>query len=342
MSKNKTLLDHHIEEYSDSSEDEDPEDLDDILETLEVQELEDDLANEVDEPYQDDQNDNHGWTEYCGRHKQFVFSGPQGLKIDLDENSTPLDIFSLIVDDEIISHIVTETNKYAQQKIRSSQKTKGSRINQWTATNNDEIKKFLGLTMWMGLVRLSTLSDYGSTRSIYNLAVPRALMSRNRYQLLLSMVHFNDNKTIVPGKRLGKIKPLVDILKRKFQNLFCPGEFIVIDETLVPWRGRLIFRQYIPNKAHRYGIKLFKLCSVDGYTWDLKIYSGKSASGERETGLAKNVCMELLHNLLDQGRTLYVDNFYRSYELAKALLSRKTHVVGTVRSSKKDLPKEVF
>lgn len=117
---------------------------------------------------------------------------------------------------------------------------------------------------------------------------------------------------------------------------------IVIDETLVPWRGRLVFRQYIPNKAHKYGIKLFKLCSSEGYTYDLSIYSGKSLDGIREVGLAQKVCERLTSGLRNQGRTLYVDNFYTSYGLALFFLKEKTHVVGTLRANKKNMPKDVM
>lgn len=81
--------------------------------------------------------------------------------------------------------------------------------------------------------------------------------------------------------------------------------------------------------------------SVDGYTWFLKIYAGKAGSGVREIGLARNICLQLASKLLDQGRTFYIDNFSTSYELAKAFLERKTHVVETFRSNKKHIPKEV-
>jgi len=43
-----------------------------------------------------------------------------------------------------------------------------------------------------------------------------------------------------------------------------------------------------------------------------------------------------------QGRTLYIDNFYTSYELAISCLNRKTHVVGTLRNNKKFLPKDIL
>lgn len=322
-------------------------DMRDVIQELLLQENEEDFANqEIEEEASREEVDEiaaHGvWSDYIGRHKVFLFTGPRGLQQQVPNNLSPTDVFNLIVDDEVIGFIVTETNRFAEQKIASQRKTKSARINKWSPTNNEEVRRFLGLTLWMGLVKLSTLKDYWSTRKMYKQDVPQSTMSRNRYQLLLAMIHFNNNETIEKGNRLGKIQPLVNLLRQKFQALFSPGENIVIDETLVPWRGRLIFRQYIPNKAHRYGIKLFKLCSSEGYTWSLIVYSGKSATGEKEMGLAQNVCLKLLDGMLDQGRTLYVDNFYTSYDLAKTLLARKTHIIGTLRANKKDLPKEVL
>ena len=42
----------------------------------------------------------------------------------------------------------------------------------------------------------------------------------------------------------------------------------------------------------------------------MKIYSGRSVDGVRETELAHNVCLKLAEKLFYQGRTLYIDNFY--------------------------------
>ena len=251
-------------------------------------------------------------------------------------------MFSLLEDENVIHRIVAETNRYAAQTIANRSLTKFAQLNKWVDTDEVEIKKFLGLILWMGLVRLNSLEKYWSTNPLFQQTVPCATMSRNRFQLLLSMLHFSDNETSESGDRLAKIQPLIDMLQKNFQSLFRPEEDVVIDETLVPWRGRLTFRQYIPNKTHRYGVKLFKLCSMVGYTWALKVYSSKSQTGEREIGLAKNVCIELMKDLIGQGRTLYVDNFYTSYELANYCLQKQTHLVGTLRANKKHIPKEVM
>ena len=140
----------------------------------------------------------------------------------------------------------------------------------------------------------------------------------------------------------GKIRSVFDKLERTYPKIFTPGKHIVIDKTLIPWRERLIFKQYIPNKAHKYGIKLFKICFGTGYTWTMKIYSGRSADSVKETGLAHNVYLQVAEKLFDQERTLYIDNFYMSYELAISCLNHKTHVMGTLRNNKKTLPKDIF
>ena len=48
-----------------------------------------------------------------------------------------------------------------------------------------------------------------------------------------------------------------------------------IDKVVVPFKGRVIFKQYIPKKHKRFGIKMFKLCDSTGYTYDMKVYLGK-------------------------------------------------------------------
>lgn len=117
---------------------------------------------------------------------------------------------------------------------------------------------------------------------------------------------------------------------------------MVVDETMIPWQGRLIFRQYNAGKAAKYGVKLFKLCSVTGYTYSLIVYTGKSESNVKEMGIAEKVCRDLGRNLFDEGRVLVVDNFYTSYELARYCLDHRTHLVGTVRANKKNFPSEIL
>ena len=194
----------------------------------------------------------------------------------------------------------------------------------------------------MDLVKKGKIANYWSTNPLYKSEVALNIISRNRFQELLRYIHFADNVTIDPTDRTAKIQALADLLQSKFQELYTPEESIVIDESLIPWRGSLIFCQYIPCKAHKYGIKLFKLFAGQGYCWSLQIHAGKTGTGGREVGQTQRICEELTRGLRNEGRTLYIDNFYTSYPLARFMLAEKTHVVGTVRPSRAKLPKEVL
>jgi len=41
-----------------------------------------------------------------------------------------------------------------------------------------------------------------------------------------------------------------------------------MDEVIVIFKGRVIFRQYIPKKRKRFSIKIYKLHDGSGYTYD--------------------------------------------------------------------------
>ncbi|KAG5864095.1 hypothetical protein JTB14_010707 [Gonioctena quinquepunctata] len=160
--------------------------------------------------------------------------------------------------------------------------------------------------------------------------------------MLLRMIHFSDRENETNNDRLYKIRPVLDMLNNSFQQTYTVGQEMVIDGSMIPWRGRLKFRQYIPTKSHKYGVKLFKLCSPSGYTWKCQIYTGRTEE-QRPAGLGigETVVLALTEGLLDKGRTLYTDNFYTSCPLAKILLTKSTHLVGTLRRSRKHLPKDV-
>ncbi|KAL4098418.1 hypothetical protein QTP88_023037 [Uroleucon formosanum] len=146
----------------------------------------------------------------------------------------------------------------------------------------------------------------------------------------------------VTSDKLGKIQPLVCKLVSIFKKIKVPGENIVIDETMIPFRGRLIFKQYIPNKTSKYGVKLFKICDNIGYTYDCIIYSGKNTTPTcSEITTATKVVLQLMNDYLYKGRTLIIDNYYTSLNLAHILLSKDTHMVGTLRKNAKGFPKDI-
>ena len=132
-----------------------------------------------------------------------------------------------------------------------------SRANSWHPTDPREMKQFLGLLFLTGIIRKPAINLYWSTDPLYSTPLFGAIMSRNRFQLLLKFLHFNDNAEM-PGAddpspdKLFKVRPLVDHLCEKFGEVYTPSSNISIDESLLLWKGRLGFKQYIPLKRARF------------------------------------------------------------------------------------------
>ena len=110
---------------------------------------------------------------------------------------------------------------------------------------------------------------------------------------------------------------------------------------MVLWRGRLIFRQYIENKWHKYGVKLHELCESTGIILCTFIYSGLSYPDPHDLGRTGAIVMSLLTNFIGKGYTAYVDNYYNTVQLTQQLSSNKTYICGTFLSDRIDNPTEV-
>jgi len=264
-----------------------------------------------------------------------------GINPDLFDvlmHGSPLDFYMLIVDSKIINNIVNETNKFAAQQKEAKLTSPFARLNKWYDTNVAEIKQLFGILIWTGLVALPSYELYWSTSNIFSTNFG-LIMSRNRFEILMQMLHFSDNTTADTTNRLYKLGSVIDDIIINSNHCMQPQEDLCIDESLVKFMGRLAFKQYIKNKRDRFGVKEFKLCIPPCYTIALKIYAGKEASAESSVGT--KIVMELGEPFLDCGRTLYVDNWYSSVELAEQLKTRQTHLVGTIRSNRKSNPKDV-
>lgn len=81
------------------------------------------------------------------------------------------------------------------------------------------------------------------------------------------------------------------------------------------FRHLLIIKLFIPEKAHKYELKLFKMYEVNGYTHNVEVYAGKMQVDDK--GLA---CKIVIRPHLNNGRTLVTDNFYTSLPLANEIL----------------------
>ncbi|CAH1963442.1 unnamed protein product [Acanthoscelides obtectus] len=164
-------------------------------------------------------------------------------------------------------------------------------------------------------------------------------LSNKRFEAVMSNLHFADNETFDaehhPNPKLNKIWPIYDKLVNTFRVTVTPEKHVAIDESILLYKGRLGWIQYIPLKRHQniyaamYGILLFIRGNINleqEYV-DLLVSS--------------QVVMMLFRDLLSQGYCITMDNFYNSPQLADLLLSKQTDVYGTVKLTRKEVPREL-
>jgi len=105
-------------------------------------------------------------------------------------------------------------------------------------------------------------------------------MPRNKYQLILKFLHFADNRnydvTDPKRDRLYKLKPFINHLLHKFQEVYNPSKEVSIDTQMLLYKGLLQFKQYISQKRARFGVKIFSLCDSTGYLYSSEVYVGKT------------------------------------------------------------------
>jgi hypothetical protein len=264
-----------------------------------------------------------------------------GCKIDLSASDKESDFFKYFVDEEIVTRLVIKTNhRYA--KIAESESNLSMRLKRWVDTNNDEMYVFLAILLLLPLNSRNTIDSHWSTNPLLYSPIFSDTMPRDRFVLLLRMLNFSDEEEREIGNRLSKIKIILDMFRRKFSSGCSPHQKICIDESLLLFKGRLIFRQFIPSKASRFGIKLFVLCDcITGYVLDIIVYTGATTEYAIVTdlGAGATIVMSLLSKYLDAGHTIYLDNWYTSPKLFQALHEKKTNAVGTVRRNRIGMPK---
>lgn len=172
-------------------------------------------------------------------------------------------IFIPFFDDYICNILVTETNRYAEQTAETSN------TNTWEPVSKEEILYFLAVVMLQGIVKKPSEEMYWSKREIINTPFFAKIFNYKSYKEIKKNFHINNNEEIDenhPCSKLYKIWPFLEYVNKKFSEVYVPKRDISIDESLMLYKGKLSWKQYIPTKRSRFGIKFYSLYeSKSGY-----------------------------------------------------------------------------
>ena len=293
------------------------------------------------------------WQKGTRPQQKLPFTGRPGFRPYLElpprEEVTPKDMFDLFVREEDYETMAIETNLYAEQYFAAEnrQLTQKSRFHAWKETNKSEMKVFLGIIFGMAVVVQRDISSYWTTDTVGRTPFFAETMPRDRFKLLLSMFHLAD-KTKLAGRNSKNYAPL-EILGRVFKNIihrfssvYYPHQQLTVDEGTIPWKGNLRFKCYNPLKPKKYGLKAYMLCdAVNAYCCQFEVYTGKKDDKEITMSIIEDLMWRLTKKYQNKGHHLFMDNYYSSPLLYCRLASVQIGCTGTVRATRKGIPKEL-
>ena len=243
-----------------------------------------------------------------------------------------MDLFQRMCNfDKLIMDIVEQSELYMHQK--------GVQF----STNSAELNAFIGMIYVMGYHKLPSIRDYWSTDPSCHVPFISNIMPRNRFELILSSLHFANNNEMLEKSnqmydRAFKVRPIINDFNDSFQAAREPCKHQSIDEHMVKFKGHNAMKQYIKSKPIKWGFKMWCRCdSRTGYLYEFDLYTGKKVDAEQ--GLGEGVVHMLTNSIKDLFCEVYIDNFFNSPSLQYSLLEKGIYSCGTVRSNRKFMPK---
>ena len=132
---------------------------------------------------------------------------------------------------------------------------------------------------------------------------------------------------------------MIQVTQRTLYDYFQVSRDLRVDECMVAFKGRLSFKQYMPAKPTKWGIKIWYVCDARlGYCLGYDVYTGKARRKNPRKPLGFEVVDSLCSPHFGKGHHLYVDRFFNSVDLAELLSEKGTYLCVTVMSDRKRLP----
>lgn len=104
-------------------------------------------------------------------------------------------------------------------------------------------------------------------------------MPLKNFNIVSRIICFDDRDTRPARHARGKLAAFRQVWDKwvcRLQLMYNPGTDVTVDERLVLFRGRCGFKQCMPSKPGKYGLKISVGCNAQtSYAWNMQINTGK-------------------------------------------------------------------
>ena len=156
------------------------------------------------------------------------------------------------------------------------------------------MRAFLAINIIFGIRQLPRLWCYWSEDVRYRDPFVSSIMTIARFKNLSRYFHCRDTSR-QPQRGddgydpLYKVRNILTKTKETFKRFFIPRRELSVDECMVGFKGRLFFKQYMPAKPTKWGIKVSTICDArTGYCIGYDVYTGKIGR--------RNMCVTIMTN----------------------------------------------
>ena len=268
------------------------------------------------------------------------------VRENIPDFTCPREAFCYFFDNDLINKLCEWMNMRAAEYFTANPLKRKVNGLIWKPATIDEMYVFFSLLMLMGINHLPRMHMYWSKDCLTRGGdvFCEGVMSRARFLCMLKFLRFGPIDQVDKKRPRTRIEPFLDFLRKRSQELLILGLHIAIDESLMLWKGRLGFKQFIRTKRSRFGIKVFVMCPSapkwSGYSWNFEVYYGKDSifnSTDPDASLltvSELVVAYLMKDVLKKGHHVVTDNWYTSLRLGNYLLTKDTTLTGVVRADR--------
>jgi hypothetical protein len=289
-------------------------------------------------------NDDDGWKTETVRNPTPIYDGDEQGHHDqsLDDmnlsSDSSFDFWNLIMTDELINTIVSETNEYAYRwmnakpdEIYDNLHPLPNKFRQppkwllqgWNETSYEEMLRFFAVLYIMSFVKLPTLRSYWSDRfDLFKVENVRQILSFNRFNQLKTCLH------LVPWSdasdaRDWKVRRFLNQFRRNCRMRWVCGLYCSFDEMMFRFSGHSTISFRKQPKPTPDGFKCLAL--ADGkipYLFDFDL--------DKREGTKLPHIMQIITKLEQRGRVVVIDRGYVTMDLINQIHSERLFLVGTV------------
>ena len=261
-----------------------------------------------------------------------------GLQCSENSVNTPAKAWRQIFTESLIHNIVKYTNDYGSNKCKD-----------WVNISKPDLMDFISCLFVAGIQkRKDAPANWFSNSPVRESPIMKQITSGKKFHTILRYLHVCDLESQpAPSDEnytpIYKVQEMMEYLEERYSKLYSPGEDLSLDESLIRCFGRIQFKVRIVTKAARYGMKLYVITdAMTAFVLKVIVYTGKytyhqsdSVSEKKTVQVVKQLCKEYAGS----HRTIYIDRFYTSIDLLKALDEMDLYVTGTMMKNR--IPKDL-